>query len=181
MVSDSGSTRYLPAIIYATPFVLAPIAYRIRGSYLVPAMLCFCLISGWGSWLQFSPMTAGLRVVRDPGAWLANAREMADWLRERKVGSAFSDYWVAYQLTFLFEENPIVVPRSEWQDRYEAYRKGVKAAPVVAEIFTPESDFKPSVNEGRHPVEARLRAENALIEKWEKGGFLCLVRKNLLY
>jgi len=55
------------------------------------------------------------------------------YLRDSGVKGAVAQYWVAYRLTFLFNENPIVFPIDLPEDRYPPYRK----TPVKAFILDP--------------------------------------------
>ena len=71
---------------------------------------------------------------------LAVAREevvLADALRAEGIRYAAAQYWLAYRLTFLFDEDPVVVPLAGADDRYRPYRDGFETAPVVAYLFHP--------------------------------------------
>ena len=56
-----------------------------------------------------------------------------------------ADYWTAYRLTFLHDEELIVIPLHESQDRYQPYRRAFAAAPEVAYVYDPwrsDEDFE---------------------------------------
>ena len=87
---------------------------------------------------------------------------LADALRAEGVRYAAAQYWLAYRLTFLFDEDPVVVPLAEADDRYRPYRDGFEAAPVVAYVFHPsepraqwETDRRPSSTRRASPTAAR--------------------------
>jgi hypothetical protein len=137
MVMDLYSARYLAAVILALPFALAPHAARFgalrTGALLVP-LLVSTAVSGW---LGFGEEVHGARPVRLPGAGAWNERHLEDALRERGVTHAVADYWVAYRLTFLYEEAIEVVPIHAAEDRYAPYRRRFEGAEKVAYIFDP--------------------------------------------
>ena len=108
--------------------------------------------------------------VRDPRGVAQDEVVLADALRARGIHYAAAQYWLAYRLTFLFEEDPVVVPLAVADDRYRPYRDGFAAAPVVAYVFHPsEPRAQPEA------VEAQLDAERATYRREEIAGFTVLV------
>src|SRR5205085_1096614 len=65
---------------------------------------------------------------------LAIDHHLGELLRERGIECAVADYWASYRLTFMYRENPVVVPTNEVEDRYKPYRDRFEAARVVAYI-----------------------------------------------
>ncbi len=83
---------------------------------------------------------------------------------------AAAQYWLAYRLTFLFDEDPVVVPLNGADDRYRPYRAGFAAAPVVAYVFHPsEPRAQPEA------VEAQLAAQRVTYRHEEIAGFTVLI------
>ena len=79
-------------------------------------------------------------------------------------------FGLAYRLTFLFDEDPVVVPLAGADDRYRPYRDGFEAAPVVAYLFHP--------SEPRAKWEttaAQLDAQGVAYRREEISGFTVLV------
>jgi hypothetical protein len=84
-----------------------------------------------------------------------------------------AQYWLAYRLSFLFEEDPVIVPLDPHEDRYPPYRAAVVSAPVVAFVFHPsESRARPE------PLEALLRSNGTAFERIAAGGFTALVARS---
>jgi hypothetical protein len=52
--------------------------------------------------------------------------------RAARIHCPVADYLASYRLTFLYRENPVVVPRNEAEDRYRPYRDRFLAEPVMA-------------------------------------------------
>jgi hypothetical protein len=97
-------------------------------------------------------------------------QEVARVLRERGVTAAAAQYWLSYRLSFLFEENPTVMPLSPGEDRYLPYRQAFERASRVALIFHPsEPRAQPE------PYEAMLRQQGARYARLEAAGFTLLI------
>jgi hypothetical protein len=145
MPEDVFSARYLAPIIWFAPFTLAPAAH---GPYVQDAL-----------------------PVRDARGVAEEEASLAVALRSHGVRYAAAHYWLSYRLSFLFEEDPVVVPLDEPTDRYRPYRTAFEAAPVVAYIFHPsEPRAEPS------PIERRLREAGERYERVEVAGFTVLVQ-----
>jgi hypothetical protein len=109
--------------------------------------------------------------VRDARGAAHEEAALAVALRLHGVRYAAAHYWLSYRLSFLFEEDPVVVPLDEPTDRYRPYRTAFEAAPVVAYIFHPsEPRAEPS------PIEGRLREAGERYERVEVAGFTVLVQ-----
>jgi hypothetical protein len=136
MAMDRLSARYLVAIVLVSPFALAPVlaATSRRG---FAAMLAPYLVStAVGGWLGYGDNVDGLRIRRENGE-ARDERALGEALRAHGVHHGLADYWVAYRLTFLLGEDPIVVPWHAALDRYPPYRTAVEAAASVAYVFDP--------------------------------------------
>ncbi|HEX7452991.1 MAG TPA: hypothetical protein VF294_11930 [Polyangiaceae bacterium] len=136
MVMDRLSARYLVAIILMAPFALAPALFLMgsrRFALLMAPFLASVVVAGW---LNHGTDVAGVHIVRHSTRESDEAR-LSNALRERGIHGGIADYWVAYRLTFLFEERVIIIPWHEKLDRYMPYRKAVAAEPRIAYIFDP--------------------------------------------
>jgi hypothetical protein len=100
-------------------------------SYLVAAAI--------GGWLGFGAYVRGPRVVRIPRGTAQEEAQVAALLRQRGIKYAAANYWLAYRLTFLWAENPIVIPLDPSGDRYPAYQRGFDRASEAAFVFHPSA------------------------------------------
>jgi hypothetical protein len=138
MVMDLFSSRYLSALVLASPFALAPLAYGwgprrlllMLAPYLASAALC--------GWLGYGASVKGAQMIALPGHGAADEERLGELLRQRGVNVAIADYWVSYRLTFLYGESITVVPIHEKEDRYPPYRAAYKAASRSAYVFDPK-------------------------------------------
>jgi hypothetical protein len=136
MVMDRLSARYLVAMVLMAPLALAPVVHLV-GRRAFAAMLAPYLLSiGVAGWLGYGDNVDGFRIR------LANGRardetELATALHERGLHYGLADYWVAYRLTFLMHEDPIIVPWHAKLDRYPPYRRAADAEPTVAYVYDP--------------------------------------------
>lgn len=128
MVMDHFSSRYLVAILLVAPFALAPLATRLAPPRLALALAPYLLSAAVSGWVSYAPF--GLAVHPS----LAVDKHLGELLRERDIHYAVADYWASYRLAFLFQEDPIVVPKNEGEDRHRPSRDAFEAAPVVAYI-----------------------------------------------
>src|SRR5439155_6335599 len=137
----------------------APLAASWTARRFGLAIAPYALSAALGGWLSNGPSVRGLLPVHEPAAILDDERQLRDALRRAGVRYAAADYWLSYRLTFLFDEDPTVVPFEAGQDRYPPYRRGYAAAPVVAFVFHPSD---PRLQPG--PVEQWLRQSGARYE-----------------
>jgi hypothetical protein len=136
MAIDRLSARYLVAIVLTAPFSFAPVL-RLVGPGRFAALLAPYLVStAVGGWLGYGDNVDGIRIQRKNGL-ARDEHALAEFFRARGVGGAMADYWVAYRLTFLFHEDPVVVPWHAALDRYPPYRRLVDTAPVVGYVYDP--------------------------------------------
>jgi hypothetical protein len=135
MVMDLFSTRYLAAIVLMSPFALAPAAGRLATARFGAALAPYLIAAAVAGWLGFGADVAGYRPVHLPGGGALDEERLERLLRERGVEHAVADYWVAYRLTFLFDEAVEVVPIHAAEDRYAPYREAFDRAHRVAYVF----------------------------------------------
>jgi hypothetical protein len=63
--------------------------------------------------------------------------QLGEALRAHGIKYAAAQYWLSYRFSFLWAENPVVIPIDPREDRYAPYRHAFDTAPVVAFIFDP--------------------------------------------
>jgi hypothetical protein len=134
MVMDRLSARYLVAIVLMAPFALSPVVHVV-GRRAFAAMLAPYLLSiGVAGWLGYGDNVDGFHIRLENGRAQDEAALSAA-LARRGLHYGLADYWVAYRLTFLMHEDPIIVPWHAHLDRYAPYRRAVEAEPVVAYVY----------------------------------------------
>jgi hypothetical protein len=152
MVMDRLSARYLVAIILMAPFALAPLLPLLgtrRLALLLAPFLASVTVAGW---LNHGDDVAGIHIIQHSEV-VSDEAVLASELRDHGVRYGLADYWVAYRLTFLFEEQTIIVPWHAQLDRYAPYRSAVTAQARVAYIYDPWRS-----KEGLEEREAEIKA-----------------------
>jgi len=172
MPADLLAARYLAPIVWLAPFTLAPAAHALGTRAFGVAFAPFVVAVGVGGWLAFSPYVQGGLPVRDPRGVAQDEAALASALRAEGVRYATAQYWLAYRLTFLADEDPIIVPLEPKDDRYRPYRDGFDAAPVVAYVFHPS---EPRATPG--PVEEQLHTAGIAYRRLEISGFTVLIAR----
>ena len=170
MPADLLSARYLAPIVWLAPFTLAPAAYALGVRWFAALIAPLVVAVGIGGWYAFAPYVVDGVPVRDPRGVAQEEVVLADALRAEGIRYAAAQYWLAYRLTFLFDEDPVVVPLAGADDRYRPYRDGFEAAPVVAYLFHP--------SEPRAQWEttaAELDAQGVTYRREEIAGFTVLI------
>jgi hypothetical protein len=170
MPADLLSARYLAPIVWLAPFTLAPAAHALGVRWFAALIAPFVVAVGIGGWYAFSPYVVDGAPVRDPRGVAREEAVLADVLRAEGVRYAAAQYWPAYRLTFLFGEDPVVVPLAEADDRYRPYRDGFDAAPVVAYLFHPS---EPRAQ--WQTTAAELDAQGVAYRRAEIAGFTALI------
>jgi len=167
---DLWASRYLAPILWAAPFALAPAARLLGGRRFLLALAPYVLATIVGSWLSFGPYVQGVRPVHDARGAATEEAALGAALRARGVQYGAAQYWLAYRLTFLWQETPIIVPNDPGSDRYAPYRAGYDAAPVVAYIFTTDA-----LRGSSEPCEGWLRGSGGRYERMTTPGFVALL------
>jgi hypothetical protein len=136
MVMDRLSARYLVAIVLMAPFALGPALLALgprRFALLLAPYLLSATVAGW---LGYGGHVRGPWIVRSDER-TSDEAALGALLCSHGISAGIADYWVAYRLTFLFDERAIIVPRHEMLDRYPPYRATVAAQKRIAYIFDP--------------------------------------------
>jgi len=170
MPADMWSARYLAPIVWFAPFAIAPAALLLRPRRFAVALAPYLLSAAVGGWLSYGLFVDGPLPRLDPRGVAREEQQVAQVLRERGVTAAIAQYWLSYRLTFLFEENPIVIPLHPEEDRYLPYRMAFDRTPRVAYIFHPsEPRASPA------PYEAMLRQMGLRYERLQVADFTLLI------
>lgn len=169
MVMDQFSMRYLAMLTLLLPLAALPAARMLRvwrfaavlAPHLISAAICGWL--GYGPFVRGFLPVAELPEIRDDYALL-------DSLKAHGVTYAEADYWAAYRLTLLFNEELIVVPNNAHEDRYAPYRRAFEAAPVFAYVYD-----RGRSREDLATTEHDLVTQNARVEKADIGALTVFV------
>jgi hypothetical protein len=169
--TDMWSTRYLAPVILAMPFALAPVARRLGAKRMLLWCAPYLVAAAANGWLSYGINYLDVwKLARTARGTARDEMQVAQLLRSRGVDHAAAQYWLAYRLTFLFQEHPIVVPLYEGQDRYPPYRNGFNQAREVAYIFHPSEPRASPVDQ-----ENGLRTRRANFEKHAVAGFTVFI------
>ena len=163
---DIMAARLLLPVVLTLPFTLAPLAW-LAGKRLPLVLLPWLLSAAIAGWLSYGAMVDGLVPRRTVRGAMTDERAVGDFLRHRGIRYAAADYWIAYRLTFILEENPIVVPEAS-EDRYPRWRTEFDAAPLVAYLVHQSGEDLTS-----EMVEARLAGKP--FEKVSVQGFTVII------
>jgi len=163
MASSIHSVRYLTPFVFGIPFALMPAFWKVRTRTVFISLTPFLFGIGVGGWHQYGPLVQGIRPVRDPGSWVATANEMGEWIRGQKVRYGWSEYWVSYQLTFLYQENPTIIPEDVF-NRYPTYSERADHETTLVQVFTPKDDMF-------RDVEFLKKHEGKITGRWSKNNF----------
>lgn len=170
MPSDVWSVRYLSPILWISPFALAPAAFLLRGRSLALLLGPYLLSAAVAGWLSWGDSTKNILPTLTARGRAAEERQVGAYLRERGIEAGAAQYWLAYRLTFLFHENPVVNPLNPGEDRYEPYRRKFAMAPLKVYIFHPsEPRAVPD------PYEAAFRRTGVHFERVVISGFTLLI------
>lgn len=137
--TDMWSARYLAPLIWVAPFALMPLAAVLRVRGLAVVLVPYLCAAAFGGWLGYGQFVDGLKPVVTARGAATEERAVVDFLRKRGVEAAAAQYWLAYRLSFLWEEQPVVVPLSAGEDRYPPHQQRFASARVVAYVFHPSA------------------------------------------
>lgn len=146
MPEDMWGARYLAPIIWVAPLTLAPVALMLRKRELALLLGPYVLCAAVGGWVSYGPYVKGIVPVVSEAGSGAEERELKRFLQDNRIDYAGAQYWLAYRLTFLFGEKPIVYPPLAREDRYAPYREHSLQAAII------------------HPSEPRLQVGE--VERW---------------
>jgi hypothetical protein len=167
---DIMGGRLLLPVLLTLPFTLTPLAV-LAGSArrLLLGLSPYLLTVAIGGWLSWGLTIDGLVPQRTQRGAMSEDLALGEVLRARGIHYAAADYWIAYRLTFILGENPIVVPEAS-EDRYPRWRREFDAAPRVAYLVHPSSPLLTS-----EMLEARLTENKVTFEKLTVQGYTVLL------
>ncbi len=164
------AARYLAPLLWLSPFALTPAAWLLGARRFGLLLAPYALSAAVAGWVSYGPLVRGALPVVHPRAVGAEEAQLKEALRARGVRCAKANYWLAYRLTFLFEEDPVVVPFDPELDRYPPYRARCERAERTAELFHPSEP-----RDAPDPHARALDVAGALYERMEVGGFTALL------
>ncbi len=136
MVMDHFSMRYLVVLTLLLPFAAVPAARALGPKRMALALSPHLLAAAIGGWVGYGPFVRGIVPVRQTPE-LADDYKLHAMLRYRDIRYATADYWASYRLTYLFQEDIIVVPKNEKEDRYAPWRRAFEQAKTYAYVYDP--------------------------------------------
>jgi hypothetical protein len=162
--SDLATTRYLGPVIWSLPFSLAALASAVRPRRLAALLAPYLIVVAFAGWLSHGPhpLTHDAR-----GARRAEV-ELGEFLRRRGYTHGYAPYWLAYRLTFLWTENPLIAPLDS--DRYPPYTQATERARKKAFIFDP--DEHSALAERNLAYVRRQRGQSEVVSV---GGFIVIL------
>jgi len=161
---DLLAGRLLLPVVLAAPFALAPLAFlagtpRRLGLVLSPWLLTAAI----GGWLSFGAMVNGPLPRRTLRGAMTEDLAVGEFLRSKGIRYAAADYWLAYRLTFILGEKPIVVPEAS-EDRYPKWRAAFDREELVAYLIHPSASSLTSEAVESSLVQRELRYEKATVQ-----------------
>jgi hypothetical protein len=160
MPADHWSTRYVAPIVFVLPYTFAPLVYALPrriGALVLAPYLITVAVGGWMSYgldYRKGPWPESTAVGRGD-----EERDLALLLNRRGIKVGAAQYWLAYRLTFLFREKPIIVPSNPGNDRYPPYQQLFASAPDVAYIVHPSMPWISPADQERELVARGARYE----------------------
>ena len=163
---DIMGGRLLMPVVFTLPFTLAPLAH-LMGRRLALVLSPYLLTAAIGGWLSYGIFLDGALPHRTDRGTAREDLALGAFLRARGIHYAAADYWIAYRLTFILQENPIVVPEAS-EDRYPRWRTEFDAAKKVAYLTHPSSPWLAT-----QTIEAQLAGKK--VEKLTVENFTVLI------
>lgn len=156
---DMWAARYLAPLVWLAPFALVPWAQALRPRGLTALLAPYLVSAAIGGWMSFGAWSV------TPRGSAAEELRLGETLRARGIEVAHAPYWLAYRLTFLWQEQPVVLSLDE--DRRPEYRTETANAKKVAYVFHP--------SEPRSTPEQVLPTLTGPVERLELEGFIILL------
>ncbi len=145
---DTGASRFLWPIVLAAPLTLCPLAAKPSASKLRLLIAPYLVVAALSGWIMLGASPREFFAAYSVNKQLENERKVGIFLRAIGVKYGFAGYWTSYHLTFLYNENPTVVPILTTLDRYAPYLNAAAKQPSRALITSEyDHDAKPDVVE----------------------------------
>jgi hypothetical protein len=173
-VEDIWASRMLAPIALTFPFALVPTAWLLGRRLFPVALAPYVVATAVSGWIGFGPLVDGVIPTSTPRGIAREEARVATMLRNRGIHYAAAQYWLAYRLSFIFKEDPVVTPLdpTSSQDRYPPQIEAFQGASKVAYIFHPSQPFADASN-----YEASLRQSSAEFEKVQDNDFTIFIVK----
>ncbi|MBL8911066.1 MAG: hypothetical protein JNM17_10275 [Archangium sp.] len=165
---DMWGVRYLAPVLWFAPFALAPTLALLGPRIALPMVGLWALVAGMAGWATWGSYVDGPKIVLTPHARLDEVHQLRDELLKRNVHAAFADYWQAYRLSLLFEEQIVVAPTNA--DRYPQYRAAASMQSPRAFLF--EAGDPRAQPDG---MRAQARATGTLVDDFTVGRYTVLL------
>jgi 4-amino-4-deoxy-L-arabinose transferase-like glycosyltransferase len=134
-LGNDATGRYLLPLYLLVVFLAAELihALKVRNRWLAIAALgCVLAVNLWGTLRGTATGPAGMTAQLDARLQFGNKHDWAliDFLEEKREYRGYSNYWVAFKLNFLSDEEIILAPQLPYKtdlsyvpvdDRYPAY------------------------------------------------------------
>lgn len=163
---DIVGGRLLLPVVLTLPFTLAPLAFLGATAPRLGLILSpYLFTAAIGGWLSYGVLVDGPLPQRTDLGAMHEERALATLLREHEVRYAAANYWMAYRLTFILGENPIVVPENS-EDRYPRWRSEFDKASRVAYLVHPDRPELKLEEVEAQLVERQLKYEKLTAERY---------------
>jgi hypothetical protein len=174
MPADIYSVRYLAPMIWTAPLALGGLAFLLgRFERLLLMLAPYTIVAAFATWTNYGAYVDGPNgwtLVRTPRGVAKDEAHLGGWLRRHGIFHGAAQYWIAYRLSFIFHEKPLIVPMDWRQDRYPPFRQAFESARKVAYLFHPS---EPRATPEQW--EPWLRPRCANLTRHEVAGFTVLI------
>lgn len=170
-ILDVWSSRYLAPVYWLLPFAIAVVAEQVRFSTAAVVIGLFAVSTAHSRVRALPDHFANGLPQLAPTSWSGEIEPLRTVLREQRVEALLGQYWMAYRLGFLLNDE---WPVSAWaaDDRYPAYRAAWRAAKVRAYVFHPDETRLTA-----QAVRARMKQTNVPFEEMKVGRFTLLIER----
>ena len=151
---DPSGRYFLPLAIPLSLFAAEMIVQWAKefGRWIWGIAVVILVFNLWGTIQSATRLPPGITTQFDQIAQVDHSYmdELIDFLRQEKIQSGYTNYWVAYPLAFRSDEELIYLPRLPYHsdfrytfrdDRYEPYRPLVESSDQIAYITTNHPDL----------------------------------------
>jgi hypothetical protein len=167
---DVMAARLLFPLLLSFPLACAPLAWLMPSLRSLAILLSpYLVTAAVGGWLSNGVLVDGVKPVQTVKGSMVEDRALALFLREKGLQYAGANFWLAYRLSLIFKEQPIVIPI--WgEELYPRWFDEFNAANKVAYISHPH--FPPlDIN----PLEAAAKSRGQATERFFVSNFDVLV------
>lgn len=170
-ILDAWSSRYLAPVYWLLPFAIAAVATEIRFHTLAVVIGLFACSTAHSRMRAMPEHFANGLPQQARTSWPGEIDPLRAVLREQRVEALLGQYWIAYRLGFLLNDE---WPVSAWagDDRYPPYRAAWRAAKVRAYVFHPDETRLTA-----QAVKARMKQTNVPFEEMKVGRFTLLIER----